>query len=600
MSSNRAPLSLQAELVRAQRLAESGQLESARALLHRHVQAGHAPPIVHAVLAQIDIRTADYASAQAHLEHVLRQSPHEPAVLELLADVHRRTGSFARAIPLLERVMQRNPERFEAWSLLGTVLLNLQKFPEALEVSQRLLALAPRRPAGRRLAALVALEDNRFEDADRLLRTWIHEHPQNAEAQSMLGDLLSRARRFDDAEQLFLSARARHPKDRTLATRYADHLGRRGAFTEARAVFAEVLAADATLAVNHANVGIAEYWLGNHDAAIRHLKRATSMEPANASHWWNLSHAHLQNGDLERGFEVYEHRVGLQGAPDWWPQRWQGEPLVPGTPLYLDSEQGLGDGIQFVRFANDAAERGAHVVVRAHPRLIPLLSTVRGVAEVRSTEDAPPSHARRAKLLSLPRVVGVRSRDDLGHRVPYLSVEPDRVDRWRARLHPQGFRIGVTWQGNPRYTHDFLRSPPLKYYLPLTRVPGVTVYSLQKFHGVEQLEAVDQTRHPIIPLGPELDLDVAFLDTAATMCALDLVITSDTSTAHLAGALGVPTWVVIPYAPDWRWPRDSEQTPWYPSMRLFRQQTPGDWPGVFTRVEAALRHATRPAHAPSP
>ncbi|MBO84576.1 MAG: hypothetical protein CL927_04405, partial [Deltaproteobacteria bacterium] len=442
---------------------------------------------------------------------------------------------------------------------------------------------------GRRLAALVALEEKRFEDADRLLREWIDAHPQSDDARAILADLLSRVRRFDDAEQLFQSARARKPSDLTLATRYANHLGRRGDFTKARRIFTEVAVAGPNQAVHHANQGIAEYWLGAFKAAIRSLARATAMEPTNASHWWNLSHALLQSGRLAEGFEVYEQRVELMGAPDWWSDRWRGESLEPGTPLVLDSEQGLGDGIQFARFASDAAERGAKVIVRAHPRLLPVLSRVRGVTDVLSTEVEPPAGVRRAKLLSLPRVVGIQSDADLGHRVPYLSVEAKRIDKWRRRLHPEGLRVGIIWQGNPRYAQDFLRSPPLAHFLPLTQIPGVTVYSLQKFHGVDQLDAVDFTEHPITPLGPELDLDVAFLDTAATMCALDLVITSDTSTAHLAGGLGVPTWVVIPFAPDWRWPRDSPHTAWYPSMRIFRQQTPRDWPGVFEQVEEALR-----------
>jgi Flp pilus assembly protein TadD len=542
----------------------------------------------------------DHASARQNLEKALHENPNAPQIQEFFAEALRRSGDLQAAVRVVQRLTQQHPDRIQAWLLMGDLCLRLQRFPDVHGVVRQLALLAPKLPHSARFAALLALEEQRFEDADRLLRAWLAVDPTNDEARGILADLLSRARRFDDAETLFQTARRRQPDDLNLTTRYAHHLGRKGDYVGCRDLFTQVARADPSQGVHHANQGIAEIWSGDLDAATTSLTRATQMEPTNASHFWNLAHALLQSGDLEEGFKVYEHRVTFAGAPDWWADRWRGEHLPAGTPLVLDSDQGLGDGIQFVRFAADAAARGAKVTVRAHPRLLPLFARVQGVDAVLSSEETPPVGARRGKLLSLPHVVGLRSEEDLGSRVPYLTVEADRIETWRQRLHPEGLRVGIIWQGNPRYARDQLRSPPLKHYLSLTEIPGVHLYSLQKFHGTEQLEQVDPTRHPITPLGPELDLDVAFLDTAATMCALDLVLTSDTSTAHLAGGLGVPTWVVIPYAPDWRWPRDADTTPWYPSMRLFRQQTPCDWPGVFARVETALRQLAAQKHAPSP
>jgi hypothetical protein len=148
-------------------------------------------------------------------------------------------------------------------------------------------------------------------------------------------------------------------------------------------------------------------------------------------------------------------------------------------------------------------------------------------------------------------------------------------------------KVGIAWQGNPGYAADSQRSMPLEHFVPLSNCPGVRLYSLQKYHGCDQLALLAE-RLPIVDLGPSLDLDAAFVDTAAVMVTLDLVITSDSAMAHLAGALGVKVWVALPYVPDWRWLLDLDDSPWYPTMRLFRQSQPGDWPGVFERIAHEL------------
>jgi hypothetical protein len=196
--------------------------------------------------------------------------------------------------------------------------------------------------------------------------------------------------------------------------------------------------------------------------------------------------------------------------------------------------------------------------------------------------------------MSAPAVFGT-TLDTLPAAVPYLSADAERVERWRRELDVPGFRIAIAWQGNPQYEDDPRRSVPLAEFAPLADLPGVRLFSLQKQHGLEQL-AAQQKRLSLVDLGPRLDAgDQAFVDTAAVMKNMDLVVTSDSAVAHLAGALGVPVWMAVPRVPDWRWLLDRDDSPWYPTMRLFRQTTSGDWAGVFARIAEQLTDQVRAA-----
>ena len=591
------PTQLRSALGQAQALATAGDVAGARRVLVPCTRAPAVPAAIWAALGRLDLAAGDPTSARKNLERAAALAPNAPGVLEALGVACWHTGDLDSASRLLGTVIRRWPDRVLAHVTLADVRLRQRRLRDVDHLATTLARIAPTHPHHHRLRALAAVERGQLELADRCLRTWLQHHPEAVEARGLLADLLSRARRFDEAEALFQSALDTSPTNLVLRTRYAHHRGRQGHFDEAHTIFADVARHSPHQGAHLANRGIAEMWTGQLDAAVASLQAAVELEPHNASHRWNLSHALLQSGDLATGFEVYEQRIALFGPPDWWEQRWRGESLPPGSPLVLDAMQGLGDAIQFVRFAADAEKRGAQVIVRAHPRLMPLFAGARGVARVVSSKEPPPTPARRSRLLSLPHVLGIHAPEQLGHHVPYIQVPSDRRATWAERLAGPGVRVGIVWQGNPSYEQDHLRSPPLAHFLPLTRIPGVQLFSLQKFHGVDQLDAVDPQAHPIPPLGPQLDRDVAFLDTAAAMHALDLVLTSDTSIAHLAGALGVPTWVVLPYAPDWRWPRTSHTSAWYPTMRLFRQTRPGDWAGVFDRVAEAL--TAHPERVPS-
>ncbi len=263
---------------------------------------------------------------------------------------------------------------------------------------------------------------------------------------------------------------------------------------------------------------------------------------------------------------------------------WLGEPLG-GKSLLIHAEQGLGDTIQFVRYVRFAARAGARTVLATPRSMHRLLDTCHGLDEVVAPE-AEGSHARQIPLLSLPRLAAEWPGTG---ETPYLYAEPAKARAWGERLGPhQGLRIGICWQGNPNYAGDAQRSVPLEAFAPLASIPGVTLYSLHKGPGQAKLSGVGAALK-IVDLGAELDREGhAFVDTAAAMSHLDLVISTDTAIPHLAGALGRPVWLLLPHVPDWRWGLAGGTTPWYPTMCLFRQASPGDWPSVFARVRAAL------------
>ena len=292
-------------------------------------------------------------------------------------------------------------------------------------------------------------------------------------------------------------------------------------------------------------------------------------------------------GRFEQGWPGYEWRWKCKefgSLPPFQPPLWDGSSL-DGRTILVHAEQGLGDTLQFIRYVPSLHQRGGRVILMCQPPLVRLLTRSPGIERLLAHGDPVPEFDVHTPLLSLPRLLGT-TLESVPADVPYLEAEPQLVEAWRHRLgsYP-GFKVGIVWQGNPKFRLDRLRSIPLAQFAPLARVPGVHLFSLQKGPGAEQLAAVTD-RFPVTDLGRRLD---DFMDTAAVLKNLDLVISVDTAIAHLAGALGIPVWVALPFAPDWRWLMGREDSPWYPTMRLFRQTRPGQWEDVFHHIAEALQ-----------
>ncbi|MGZ5983257.1 MAG: tetratricopeptide repeat protein, partial [Isosphaeraceae bacterium] len=315
-----------------------------------------------------------------------------------------------------------------------------------------------------------------------------------------------------------------------------------------------------------------------YDEGLRHAPDHALLHMSRAMVW-------LQMGDFARGWPECEWRLrGQDLLIHRLPQPvWDGSELG-GRTILLVAEQGLGDTIQFIRYAPLVARRGGRVVVSCARMLGQILATCPGVDQVIIEGDPLPEFACHAPVMSLPAILGT-TLQTIPVEVPYLAADPSLVARWRDALDGiDEFKVGVVWQGNPVHTKDRERSFRLAQLEPVARVPGVRLFSLQKYFGLDQIEAVSDRFH-VTGLGHRLD---DFVDTAAVMRNLDLVISADSSPAHLAGALGVPVWMPLPYISDWRWMTDRDDTPWYPTMRLFRQRRFGDWDELFARLAREL------------
>ena len=350
---------------------------------------------------------------------------------------------------------------------------------------------------------------------------------------------------------------------------------------DALRMFQEALRRNSRYVPALANSGYSMIQIGRPDDAVDFLRRALSVEPGNVDAHWLLSHALLVTGQWPEGWDEYEwrwHRMKSaayhRGVEE---SRWRGGD-ISGKTILLYAEQGAGDAVQFVRYAPLVKARGARVIVECPAELVPLFRSVDGVSDVYARDATLPPYDVACPLLSLPSVFRTMA-ETIPGGVPYLFPCPDRRASWGQVLEPYSgdVRVGLVWAGNVVHVNDRKRAMSPGLLTPLATLPGVQLFSLQKREagdprGVipESLSMIDWT-----------DRCNDFADTAALISALDLVITVDTAVAHIAGALGKPVWVMLPFVPDWRWFLGRTDSDWYPSMRLFRQPVPGDWDTVI-------------------
>lgn len=343
------------------------------------------------------------------------------------------------------------------------------------------------------------------------------------------------------------------------------------------------------LVASHNGLGRCYYLLEDFDRALRHFDTALYLQPDHAFAHFNRGMVYLKRGRFREGWLDYEWRwkCGLMPRADIPRPRWDGGAL-DGRAIMVLTEQGLGDVLQFIRFLPQLKRQGGRVVLACQKALQPLLRNLPCVDEwFPIDEPGAINFDVYAPLLSLAGILGTNG-ETIPRDVPYIEPDQERVRHWRPRMRDlAGFKVGICWQGSVTFNGDQFRSIPLAEFAPLARLPGLTLVSLQKGPGVEQIE----TNQGNVPLRvfDDLDRDATFVDSAAILEHLDLVITSDTAIAHLAGALGRPVWLVVSKGCDWRWLTDSADSPWYPTMRLFRQKTFGDWHGAFAEVAQALK-----------
>ena len=340
----------------------------------------------------------------------------------------------------------------------------------------------------------------------------------------------------------------------------------------------------------YSNRGLALQDLKQFDAAIASYDKAIQLKPDLADAYWNNSLALLRLGDFSRGWELYEWRWRrddpiFEGRGFTKPL-WLGIESLQNKTILIHAEQGLGDTIQFCRYVKSVTSIAAKVVLEVQPSLVKLMEELDLSLDILARGTTLPNFDYHCPLLSLP-LAFQNIGDTAIPTESYIKAGQARIEKWRSHFNNEQFNIGINWQGNANLKIDIGRSFPLALFEGVASFSKVKLFSLQKNEGTEQLNNLPKEM-VIESFGEDVDSEGAFLDTAAIIKSLDLVITSDTAVAHLAGALGCRVWLVLKWVPDWRWMLDEDSSSWYPSMRLFRQNKADDWEGVFDEIKSEL------------
>jgi tetratricopeptide (TPR) repeat protein len=500
----------------------------------------------------------NYAVAHFNLGNVLKQQgkPHEAA------------ACFRQAIAA-------NPDFAPAHTSLGTILVDEARLDEAAAHFDCALKLDPHYARAHFGKGYVLQRWGSLDNAQAYYRRALELQPTDVDAQYNLGTLLEQRGDFEGAIASY----------RRVLDLKSDHLGAnnnlgrllwaKGCTDEARSRIGTALQIDASCAEAYHNLAVVHADRQEWEQAATCLEKAIGLKPDLADPHVTRAHFWLLKGDFEQGWQEYEWRWKAgQVARVFERPVWSGEP-VAGKTVLVHAEQGAGDVIQFVRYAAVLKRLGATVIFECQKPLLKLLASCPGIDVLIGYGEPLPEFDFFTPLLSIPRVLKTAVHT-IPAEAPYLFADQRLMAEWREKLRPiEGFRIGINWHGRTDIPQSQRRDVPVQMFEGGNRNGEFRMQNSESF--------------PIVNVG-EFDTEHgAFMDTAAIMMNLDLVITSDTSVAHLAGALGVQVWVALPLVPDWRWLLDRNDSPWYPTMRLFRQKQVGDWAGVFEEIEAALR-----------
>jgi len=460
------------------------------------------------------------------------------------------------ALATAERAKPKVPVPVEELMKLAGAFCDEERLSEAEGLLDHIVSAVPDAPSALHLKGIVQFRTGRHAAAAAMIERALELQPDAAVFRRDLCPIYERLGRYEDALRVGHQALERDPCD--LQTLHNLAL------------------------VHHRRLEL--------DESTACARRALAIDPTMPGPHFQLAESLLLRGELAKGWREYRWRFRIAGAsqplpPNDRPQ-WDGAPL-PGATLLLVADQGLGDAIQFSRYIPWACERCPDVVVAADPLMHPLIRQIHPAIGLLDRWDKCPPFAAYCPLTELPRLHGT-TLDRIPNKVPYLHPDPARAAVWRARLRdliqPGYRRVGIVWAGRPTHRNDFNRSTRLAALAPIAALDDIALVSLQK--GAEQAAiAARFDRAPLLNVAAEIE---DFVDTMAVVAALDLVVTVDTSVAHLAGAMGRPVWILLPYAPDWRWLLDRSDSPWYPSARLFRQWSPGDWDGLARQVAQAL------------
>lgn len=503
-------------------------------------------------------RSGRLAEADRIYRQVLVANPNHPDALHLLGLIHAQRGQPQLAAELISRAIKARPNVAQFHCRLAEVLRALRRYDEALASFRRAIELGDNDPTIHNSFGAALADARQFDLAMAEFRRAADLQPDNADAHSNLGATLVATGRLDEAVAELQIALKLNPR-------------MRGA---------------------HNNLGNALYNQGKIAEAIAEFEIVASFNPNDSKIHANLALAYLLLGDFPRGWKEHEWRLKVPeivGTRQFMQPRWDGSDLA-GKTVLLHPEQGFGDMIQFARFIPQVASRGGRIILETPAELFRLFKNFPGVSEVVQRDQPLPKFDMHCPIVSLGYVFNVNA-ETIPAQIPYLKPDSELVQKWKQRFDPadKRLRVGLTWAGRPQHTNERNRSMKLAQFAPLAPLDSITLYSLQKG------DASAQTAQP--PSGLRLNDWTAdltdFADTAALIENLDLVLTVDTAVAHLAGAMGKRVWLLLPWIPDWRWMLHRTDSPWYPNLRIFRQQKIGDWAEVLQQVAHSLQNEPR-------
>lgn len=512
------------------------------------------------------------------------QSPisHGPQLNSALQKI--RAGAPDEACDILQEVLDQDPQHADAHHLMGVALVQLRHISDGAQHIQKALQIDPTRLQ----FALDLIDALKKVNQPAMVSAIIEALPHTLRVHPKIcpdhAQALLHQGRVDDAVAALRRGLEADPLSVTLLTELANTYRSLGDLKSAHAFYKEALSIIGPNATIYYNLGSVKLWQHRPAEAREDFIKALQLAPNDAETHSHLGFTHLLEGDFAQGWPEYEWRWQGQGFPNKQAPfpLWDGSDLT-GQTLLLTAEQGFGDAFQFAQFIPEAARRSnARVVVAVQPPIAEVFADIEGVDEIITRGEPLTDVQAQAPLMTLPGILDTTIDDLPATPAPYLHAPQDRIAAWSATFADvPGRKVGLVWRGNPAQLNNTFRSCPAEKLNPLLDLKDTTFFLLQKDARNNERAALPEA----IDLGPHLH---DFADTAAAMHHLDLVISVCTSTAHLAGALGKPTWIMLSAASDWRWFLDRDDSPWYPTARLFRQSELHDWDGVIADVKVAL------------
>ena len=535
-------------------------------------------------LASVHKSIEQYEQAEECCRRALDHDPESAEGHRALGSVLELRGDLDGALEHLARAVDLKPAYTQAWLDLGFLRHRRREREDAVRSLSAGLELEPRHPRGNFGMSLALFELDRFEAARPFAERCCEIAPEEFHHHLVLGNICRALGDFARAEKSYLECIKLNPEHYrahvNLASVYQDQF----LLDQAESRFRDALALSEDEPLAYNGLGVVSQYRGEYARALELFDEALARKDDFAEARFNKGCVQLLHGDFAQGWPNYfwyrdlkPYRRNRLSEPYW-----DGSDLN-GDKIYVQSIQGFGDSIHFIRYARLMAEKGGKVVFSCKPDLQRLMETADGVHEVISHRERFPPQAHRVPLFLVPRILET-TLESIPTGIPYLGSDFSLAPEAAARIdEAAGLKVGLSWQGNPDHRHDHHRSLPLDMLAPLARRDDLQLFSLQIGPGSEQIDASGEKT--ILSLAPFIH---DFADTAAIMSRLDLIIAIDSAPAHLAGALGREIWLMLPWTPEWRWMLDRTDSPWYPSMRLFRQPRPGDWAGVVSEIVAAL------------